>query len=60
MIILLIGIGYFIPFQFDQTYTYFVILALTILTVLSLKLLKYSLDSSTRIDCMQSQNFGIM
>ena len=40
MIILLIGIGYFIPFQFDQTYTYFVILALTILTVFVFEIIK--------------------
>lgn len=40
IIILLIGIGYFIPFQFDNTYTYFTILTFTILTVFILEIVK--------------------
>jgi len=40
IILVLVGIGYFIPFQFDKTYGYFSILSLSILTVFILEIIK--------------------
>jgi len=40
IILILVGIGYFIPFQFDKTYGYFSILSLSILTVFILEIIK--------------------
>ena len=40
IILVLVGIGYFIPFQFDKTYVYFSILSLSILTVFILEIIK--------------------
>jgi O-antigen/teichoic acid export membrane protein len=40
IILVLVGIGYFIPFQFNKTYGYFSILSLSILTVFILEIIK--------------------
>jgi O-antigen/teichoic acid export membrane protein len=40
IILVLVGIGYFIPFQFNKTYVYFSILSLSILTVFILEIIK--------------------
>ena len=40
IILVLVGIWYFIPFQFDKTYGYFSILSLSILTVFILEIIK--------------------
>lgn len=40
IILVLVGIGYLIPFQFDKTYGYFSILSLSILTVFILEIIK--------------------
>ena len=40
IILVLVGIGYFIPFQFDKTYVYFSILSLSIITVFILEIIK--------------------
>ena len=40
IILAVVGIGYFIPFQFDKTYVYFSILSLSILTVFILEIIK--------------------
>jgi len=40
IILVLVGIGYFIPFQFDKIYGYFSILSLSILTVFILEIIK--------------------
>jgi O-antigen/teichoic acid export membrane protein len=40
IILAVVGIGYFIPFQFNKTYVYFSILSLSILTVFILEIIK--------------------
>lgn len=40
IILAVVGIGYFIPFQFDKTYTYISILSFSILTVFILEIIK--------------------
>lgn len=62
IILVLVGIGYFIPFQFDKTFGYFSILSLSILTVFILEIIKiqFRLQHKNRLYAMTEFWYNII